>query len=49
MMLKQTFNNWIRKQRVIRELRSQLVESIGMNWWKRARNTCNRLDRVRSL
>lgn len=30
-------------------LRANLCEAIGMNWWKKAYNECNRLDRLKKI
>lgn len=41
--------NWIRKRIVLYSLRMNLVEAIGMNWWKKASNECRRIKRVKEL
>lgn len=38
-----------RKAKVLARLRSELIEAVGMNQWRRASNICTRIERINPI
>lgn len=40
---------WVKYQRLKHHLWKNIAESVGMMWWRKAHNECNRLNRLKQI